>query len=171
MTKGTTLTLTLTILLGAALAPAQEKGTPPPARPATPLQVKVVLTRPLSGKPATRLNYTLVCLAGERRTSLRMGSELPVPVNDGKSFQYRSVGTNINCDATAVGDGAYRVGLEIEHSSIGEATSPSGNPTFQTFNSTFATILRDGQGAVHTAATDLVTGQESTIEVSLKVMK
>jgi hypothetical protein len=170
MPKRTTLILTLSILLAAAIAPGQEKGAPPPVRPQTALQVKIVLARQPAGKPVTRLPYTMACLADNRRTSLRMGVEVPVPVNDGKGFQYRSVGTNITCEATSVGDGAYRVGLEVEQSSIGDAPT-GGNPTFQTFNSTFATVLRDGQGGVHAVATDPVTGQESTIEVSLKVMK
>jgi hypothetical protein len=32
-------------------------------------------------------------------------------------------------------------------------------------------VLRDGQAAVYAAATDPATGEEATIEISLKVMK
>jgi hypothetical protein len=178
MKKTTTTYAIGIVLLAATMARAQEKAPPDgatqPRRGQTPLQVRMVLARKQGEKMLSRLPYTLVCVANaERRTSLRMGVEVPVALGDGKGMQYRNVGTNIDCQASALDDGSYKVNLNVEQSSIGDAPSGSsgGNPMFQTFNSAFAAVLRDGQGAVYTAATDPVSGEEATIEVSLKVMK
>jgi hypothetical protein len=68
--------------------------------------------------------------------------------------------------------GRSKLSLSIEQSSLGDLPgAPGGNPLFRTFNSQFTAVLRDGQSAVYTVATDPVTGEEATIEVALKVMK
>lgn len=175
--KKTTAVIAL-VALAASAAHAQEPaaaapGAVQPRRGQMPLEIRLVLARQQAGKPVSRVPYTLVCLAnGDRRTSLRMGVEVPVVLGDGKGVQYRNVGTNVDCTATALDDGSYKVNLSVEQSSMGDLPgSPGANPLFRTFNSQFSAVLRDGQGAVHTAATDPVTGEEATIEVSLKVMK
>lgn len=165
------------VLLAATAARAQEKAPPDgatqPRRGQIPLQLRLVLGRQQGEKTQKRLSYTLVCVANAaRRTSLRMGVEVPVSLGEGKGIQYRNVGTNVDCQASALDDGSYKVDLGVEQSSVDDsARGSSGTMLFQTFNSTFAAVLRDGQGAVYTAATDPVTGEEATIEVSLKVMK
>jgi hypothetical protein len=161
-------------LLAAATAAAQEPadGATQPRRGQTPLQLRLLLSRQQGDKTVKRLPYTLVCVANAaRRTSLRMGVEVPVSLGEGKGIQYRNVGTNIDCQAAALDDGSFKLDLAVEQSSVDDTVRGDGATLFQTFNSTFAAVLRDGQQAVYTAATDPVTGQEATIEVSLKVMK
>jgi hypothetical protein len=164
-------------LLATGAAYAQEQpppdGATQPRRGQTPLQVRLVLGRQQGQKPIARLPYTLVCVANyEKKTSLRMGVEVPVSLGDGKGVMYRNVGTNIDCQAGALDDGSFKVNLSVEQSSMGDIPGVSGgNPLFRTFNSQFAAVLRDGQSAVYTAATDPVTGEEATIEVALKVLK
>jgi hypothetical protein len=181
----------LAVLLAGAVQ-AQEPPEPPPAptpaprRPPIPLQVQIVLTRTQAGKAVSRLPYTLSCTAPT--ATLRMGVEVPVSVGFGKGIQYRNVGVNIDCMGESLGDGVFKLRIAVEQSSIsdigrvtpktrgadapaGEDAPEAGNPVFRTFNSTFIAILRDGQGALHTAATDPVSGEEVTIEVTLKALK
>ena len=44
-------------------------------------------------------------------------------------------------------------------------------PAFRTFKSTFVPILRDGQTAQYTAATDPVIGEVVKIDVTVTVLK
>jgi len=170
---------------------AQDEPAPPSSgrRGPTPLQIQLVVARKQAGKAVARLPYTLTCNADDdRRASLRMGVEVPVVVGGGKGIQYRNVGMNIDCQATSLGDGRFRFNIGVEQSSVSEVeparaqprsgdqppaedAPAAGNPMFRTFNSMFAAILRDGQTVLHTAATDPVSGEEVTIEVTLKALK
>lgn len=180
--------LMLAVLMSAAAWAEEPPVLPRGGRTPTPLQVQVVIARKQSGREVARLPYSLACNADDdRRSSLRMGIEVPVAVGGGKGMQYRNVGMNIDCQASSMADGRFRLVLGIEQSSIQEldpqalsrkrladaaaADGDGGAPLFRTFNSMFATLLRDGQGATHTAATDAVTGEEVTVEVSLKAMR
>lgn len=141
--------------------------------PQTPLQVEVVVVRK-KGPTASRLPYTITCSAV--RSSLRLGIQVPVETRD-KGMQYQSVGMSLDCRATGPVDGRYRLEMGVENSSIyemkGEAVGSAANPYpfFRSFNSTFTALLREGQSALYTAATDPVSGEEVTIEVGLKAMK
>jgi hypothetical protein len=154
------------------------------------MQVQAVVSRSKAGKTTSRLPYTVTCVAdgAGRSTTLRMGVEVPVAVGGGKGIQYRNVGTNIDCSCEYVGDARYRVKMALEQSSIsdlgrtaprarpaadanGDEPGEGGNPMFRTFTSSFTSILRDGQSAISTAATDPVTSDDVTIEVTLKVLK
>ena len=152
--------------------------------------MQIVVSRTKAGKPISRLPYTVTCIAesGGKPATLRMGVEVPVAVGGGKGIQYRNVGINIDasCDFTREDD-RIRVKVSMEQSSISELGRPApprttanasgeealnvDNPMFRTFNSTFQALLHDGQSALSTAATDPVTGDEVTIEVTLKVLK
>lgn len=187
-------------LLSVPSASAQEQGQAREARRAiTPLRVQIVFTKYQGEKKVASLPYTLTCNAGERAPAvLRMGIEVPVPVPLAKegapSVQYKNVGTNIDCRPSALEDGRYSVDLTVEQSSIystvdekGRRPGPSesdgrsaggmtdtplgGIPMFRTFRSTFIPILRDGQSAQYTVATDPVSGEVVKIDVTLTVLK
>jgi len=115
-----------------------------------------------------------------------MGVETPVPVTTGftasesggvkpaASFQYKSVGTNIDCSATEIGDGRYQLNLGVENSSAlpGATTGDlSGVPIFRSFNTSVDPILRDGQTLQTVASTDPVTGEVVKIDVTMSVVK
>jgi hypothetical protein len=96
-----------------------------------------------------------------------------------KSYSYRNVGTNIDCLATALGGGIFRLTITVEDSSIhlDPAQKPAAAqvatdiPSFRSFNSSFTILLKDGQTTQYTSATDPVSGEVMRIDVTLNVMK
>ena len=166
----------------------------PPQRPApprqVPLKVELVVARYQGEKKVSSLPYTLSVVANDgERSRLRMGVDMPVQQTvfgaakgEGAasvpqtSYTYRSVGTNIDCGARTVEEGLYRLDIAVEDSSIfmTEKDKPSGlsgTPSFRKFTSSFNVLLKDGQRAQHTAATDPVSGEVLRIDVTLTVLK
>jgi hypothetical protein len=134
----------------------------------------------------------------ERRSAkLRMGIEVPVMVTAGSKdgappIEYKNVGTNIDCSASPAEDGRFRLDLVVEQSSVYSAVeeriragAPEGEsalhkfgelrfgerPVFRTFNTNFTPLLRDGQTAQYTAATDPISGEVVRVDVTLNVVK
>ena len=176
----------LALVLCGPVAIAQEKPSekaeaPPSRKQVTPLKVQVVLSKFRGETKVASLPYTLPCNADDRLlTHLRMGIEVPVlttPKEGPAAYQYRSVGTNIDCRASAVEDGRFRLEMTIEHSSIyptpdDTARTPVGTgPLFRTFRTGFVPILRDGQTMQYTVATDPVSGEVMKIDVTLTALK
>ena len=102
--------------------PAAPQSKPPAPTPVS-LKVSLVFSRYQGDKKISSVPHTLWVTTGER-TSLRLGTQIPVPttlVKEGvgvQSYNYRDVGTNIDCSAAAVLDGAYRLGITITDSSV-----------------------------------------------------
>jgi hypothetical protein len=181
----------IVVLATAALA-AQEAPAPPQA-PRTmslvSLKVSLVLSRYQGEKKITSMPYTLLVTANQaERTSLRMGNQIPVPTPSigpggerSTSYQYRDVGTNIDCIASTVPDGQFRLTLTVTDSSVyypdrtdptaASTTGTTGAPAFRTFNSTFNILLRDGQTAQYSSATDQVSGQVVKLDATINVQK
>jgi type II secretory pathway component GspD/PulD (secretin) len=93
-----------------------------------------------------------------------------------QSFQYKDVGTNIDCSASSTDDGRYRLAITIEDSSIitDEKAQPGqvkGNPSFRSFRSTETLLLRDGQTLQFTSATDKISGDVVKVDVTLTVIR
>jgi hypothetical protein len=160
---------------------------PQAARP-VPLRVQIVVARYQGEKKISSLPYTLSVVANDNdKTSMRMGVDVPIPTtvfSGGKegaatvpitSYNYRSVGTNIDCSARSVDDGLFRLDLAVEDSSIFGADKDAGArqpaPSLRRFTSTFNVMMRDGQTLQHTAATDPVSGEVLRIDVTLTVLK
>jgi hypothetical protein len=159
----------------------------------TPLKVQIVVSRFLGEKKISSIPYTLAVVGGARTaaTRLRMGVDVPVPqtvIGEGNtaksSYTYRSVGTNIDCSARPQTDGVFLVDLAVSDTAVfmpdadkraTDATTPTsrvpGVPAFRTFTSNFNLLLKDGQVAQHTAATDPVSGEVLRIDVTLTVIK
>ena len=171
------------VLLCGPLAPAQDK---PPDKPETllsrkpvvPLKVRVVLSKLKGDTVTASLPYTLPCNAEDRSSHLRMGIEVPVMAASKEgppAYQYKNVGTNIDCRAATVDDGRYRLEMTVEYSSVytppGEGTRSEGTPLFRTFRSGFVPVLRDGQSLQYTTATDPVSGEVVKIDVTLTALK
>lgn len=170
------------IAMAGSGAVAQEK---PPAEPrvaATPLKVTVVISRFQGEKKTGSLPFTVTLNTGQR-TSLRMGTEVPVPqptiAKDQviSSYSYRPVGTSIDCSAGQLeGDGRFSIQLTVSDTQVSMDTSPEisatrGLPRFQTFTSTATLMLRDGQSMQYTAATDKTTGEVVKLDVTLNIVK
>lgn len=179
--------------------PPQEK--PPSATPATrersepvPLKVTVVLSRHNGEKKISSLPYVLGVAANAHRTTLRMGVQVPVATTvfaaqqgEGKSipqtsYQYRDVGTNIDCLATTLSGGVYQLFMTVEDSSLQLHAEPAQKdgqsaariaeaPAFRTFKSSFGVLLKDGQTTQYTSAADPVSGEVMKIDLTLNVIK
>jgi Flp pilus assembly secretin CpaC len=176
------------VLLGGAGVSGQDKDKPLIVS----LKVEIVISRYQGEKKISSLPYTLSVNTNLNKTSLRLGSEVPISTTsytpaggDSKeskplhSYQYRPLGTNIDCTALTLPDGRYRLDITIEDSSIyanerppaGTSTTLPDVPSFRLFKSTNSVLLRDGQSMQFTAATDKVTGEVTKVDVSLTALK
>lgn len=153
--------------------------------PGATLRVQVVIARYQGEKKIASLPYTLSVTVEGRSARMRMGVDTPVAVataasDTGKpattSFQYRNVGTNIDCLARDAGDGRYWLQLSIENSSayLGGAladANATGSPLFRRFETNIDPAMRDGQTIQTIASTDPVTGEVVKVDVTLNVVK
>lgn len=158
------------------------------ASPPVPLRVQLVISKYKGEKKITSLPYTISTAVG-RPARLRIGADAPYsatlapvkPAPDGQtasppvSFSYRTVGTAIDCTATASGDGRFRLDLTISHNSINYAddtmSPPKGAPVFPTFSTTNTLVLKDGETGQLTTAADPITGEVLRVDVTLSVLK
>ena len=101
---------------------------------------------------------------------MRMGSEVPLPTGPG-GFNYRNIGTNIDCSASSVDDGRFAVRLTVNDSSIMERRAADSAPTLRSFSTSNEVVLKDGQTAQFTAAADKTTGEVMKVDVTLTVEK
>lgn len=182
------------ILAGLALLSPSGPVTAQEKSPAaiTPLKLDLVITRQAGDKKISNMPYTLwlTANAGDRLGSvnLRMGVSVPVPTTvigssskdkEGektepvRSFQYRDIGTNIDALANSVADGRFGVSITLNDSGLnskGDAGS-GGAPMLRNFQSRFYLVLKDGQTATYTSATDPATGETLKVDVTLAVLK
>ena len=116
-----------------------------------------------------------------------MGAKVPVvmmaaPVVDGKTMpaagpiQYQDVGTNIDCTVVALDEGRFRGEITVDDSSSSAderpaAAPPAASPSFRSFRASDSTVLKDGQTAQFTTATDKVSGEIVKVDVTLTVVK
>jgi hypothetical protein len=144
-----------------------------PARPPIPVKVQVVISRYEIDKKVSSLPYTLAATANESRgCSVRMGSQIPVPTGvQGGGYTFQNVGTNIDCTVTSIDDTRFRVEVSIGDTSVMERRSVDLAPTLRTFTTNNSVILRDGQTAQFTAASDKNTGEVVRVDVTLTVEK
>jgi hypothetical protein len=179
-------------------APQAAEDTPKAARQGVPnptqLKVQLVVSRYLGEKKVSSLPYLLwVTVDDHLVTNLRMGVDVPVATivfgggtgtpgtpAPAQSYSYRNVGTSIDCSAIAV-TSAFKVTITLSDSSIqfdpkqGTATAAKAGivdaPAFRTFTSKFSIVLRDGQTAQYTSATDPISGEILKVDVTLNVVK
>ena len=185
-----------------AQEPVTPAATPPrmvqPAQPARksptpiPLKVTVLLSRYNGEKRLSSMPYLIGVMATDRsygppqKTTLRMGVDVPVvqtvfggeSKTPSSSYNYRAVGTNIDCTATFDESvpNVFQLSLTVTDSSLGlDGEKRSGLvpdvPSFRNFNSSFTALLRDGQTMQYTSATDPVSGEVMKIDVTAAVMK
>jgi type II secretory pathway component GspD/PulD (secretin) len=164
---------------------------PPTAVDVASLKVRVVLSRYQGDKRVSTTPFEMSVRSDGAKGQLRMGNEVPVPFvrvsTDPKqtdvppgslSYNYRPVGTNIDVTASPGANGRFRLDILLEDSSVVlDKTEPAptpalaGAPIFRSFRTTNTLLLRDGESAEFTAATDRITGDTIRVSVSLTVMK
>ena len=180
--------------VAAAVLPvaAQQKTTPPAETPQRvtgeqiPLRVQLVVSRSQGEKKISSIPYTLSVIANDNdKTSMRMKMDVPVAqaVFGGgpntQSYSYRTIGTDIDCTARSVEGGLFKLDIAVSDTGVvlpekqGPAppSTVSGVPAFRSFTSTFNVLLKDGQTAQHTAATDPVSGEVLRVDVTVTVLK
>jgi hypothetical protein len=167
----------------AAAPPRQEAAQKAPPKPVIPLKITIVISRYQGEKRTASLPFTLMVNTSDRSTSLRMSNEVPYPVTTAMptkevpvlSYQYKAVGTNIDCTAeTTADDGRFRLQVTISDSQIFSDAAPAiakGLPSFQSFTSQSALLLRDGQTIQYTTATDKITAEVVKVDVTMNVVK
>jgi hypothetical protein len=180
------LVLVMTTGVGAQEKPApaaQEKPAALPAsqRPQVPVKIQLLLSRSQGEKRLSSVPYLMWVTANEpRATALRLGVQVPVfsSGDNTGSYNYKDVGTNIDCSVSTWPDGFYKVNLTIADTSIyfpdrDKAVPPSKTspPAFRSFTSTFSILLRDGQTGQYTSVTDPVSGEVLKIDATLNVLK
>jgi len=186
--------LTVVIALLSTAPLGAQDGQPPASQSNRPgpvsLKVALVFSRYQGDKKISSTPHTLWVTTGDQ-TRLRLGTQIPVPTTivnkDGEkmqpvqSYNYRDVGTNIDLTAAAASEGAFRLSITITDSSVyypdqsdtavRSTMASTGAPAFRSFNSTFTLLLRDGQTAQSTAATDPVSGQVIKVDATINVQK
>jgi hypothetical protein len=165
---------------------AQEKAPDTAAAP-VPLKVQIVIARYDGDKKISSMPYMLSVNAG-RGANLRMGMRVPVTstsytpiatggpsVNPLTAYQYQDIGTNIDCNTSALDGGRFRMELGIEDSSVypdDQSKAPvADRPMFRSFRANNSLVLKDGQTAQFTTAVDKVTGVVTKVDVTLTVVK
>jgi Bacterial type II and III secretion system protein len=188
------------LTLFSSVVPAQEQAPgPPKAKPLVPLKVQIVVSRYQGEKKVSSLPYTLTVNANDgvsmltgqfepRVARLRTGASVPVPSMAPPKdspvqgpmgpVQYKAIGTNIDCTAQSTDDGRFRVDISIEDTSVySEGQTAQGVakmsdiPSFRSFQTSNAVILKDGQSTEFTAAADRITGEVTKVDVTLTVVK
>jgi type II secretory pathway component GspD/PulD (secretin) len=152
-----------------------------------PLRLQVVISKYQGDKKISSLPYTVSVNSDRARASLRMGGQVPivttVTVGQGAeakqqpSVQYKDVGTSIDVFASVVDETRYRLDLTIEDSSVYTESTQANtlragdHPAFRSFRSSDTLILKDGQSAQYTTATDKISGEVVKVDVTLTVVK
>ena len=123
------------LALGATSSADQDQEGAGARKTMTPLRVALTVSRFDGERKIGSLPYTLQVAANDPRgVKVRMGVEVPVPVttfatssgaggssSPQTSFQYRNVGTNIDCSADSLEDGRFRLLLTFEQSPLASA--------------------------------------------------
>ena len=174
-------------------APPQAQASPSGGGRQVPLKVQLTLSKFMGDKKISSVPYMMGVLTNAQKTSLRMGVQVPViqtvfsAKGDGtagtvpqSSYTYRDVGTNIDCQASDVGNGLFNLVFTIDDSTIHSDASgePADQkkimrdvPAFRSFRASFAMLLRDGQSMQYASATDPISGEVMKIDVMVSLAK
>jgi hypothetical protein len=145
-----------------------------------PVKIQIVLTEYDGAKKIDSLPYTIpinVQDKSESRGYLRNGVRIPI-ISSQKAGEvtYVDVGTNIDVHVRHSDDGRFAVELTTDRSWL---DTPAGTkdissesaPMIHQSRSNVSMLVRDGQAAEQTIATDPLTGQVLKVDVSLTVLK
>lgn len=175
-----------------AIGPTTTQNQTRPSGQLVPLKISLLMSRYQGEKKISSMPYVLWVTANSpERTSLRMGNQIPVTstvfgAKEGEkpltSYNYKDVGTNIDCTASTAADGYFKLNLTVTDSSVyypdrtdptqsTPAASATGAAAFRSFSASFYILVRDGQTVQYTSATDQVTGQVIKLDATVNVQK
>jgi hypothetical protein len=177
----------LGLLIVAAAFSASLRAQEPVAQATASLQVQIVISRYQGEKKVGSLPYTLSVNPDNRKTSLRMGAQVPIPTTTFSpaargekaaspipSYTYQSIGTNIDCTANPAAGNQYRLSLDVEDSSVypdDQSRAVKGVPMLRSFKLSNTILLKDGQSTQLTSAADKVSGEVLKVDVTVTVVK
>jgi type II secretory pathway component GspD/PulD (secretin) len=158
---------------------------PASAQSPSTLKIQVVISKYQGDKKISSLPYTLTLRGDGSRASLRVGTQVPIVTAPATSsgpidktvptFSYRDVGTSIDCQANRVDDTQFKLDITIEDSAIASeqqaGASRPDHPSFRSFRSSNTLVLKDGQAAQYTTATDKVSGEVVKADITLTIVK
>jgi hypothetical protein len=160
-------------------------------QPLSHLRVDLVLTEYNGDKKIGSLPYALYVGAPDREHGpgapsafLRMGVRVPIATGPttgaNTQYQYENIGTNIDVDATSLGDHLYRLQCTVERTAVSspneavklavQQTLPT-LPILSNFNSRFELSLHDGESGEAMSATDPSNGHVMKVDVTIHVLK
>lgn len=183
MIKRIAYALAALVLLGAGVK-AEEGGAGTPQKPGVPLMLQVVFNRYRGDKRIDSVPYTLPVNANSGSTHVVIGIQIPLKY-EGKEFPgnvvYKNAGKDVTVSADALDDGRFKVSCSFDQSAVysnNDKASPSGGgesslapPILRHLSSEAILVLRDGQTAQHTVATDPLNGDVVRVDVTLRVAK
>jgi hypothetical protein len=173
-------------MLASVMAPgagAQSSGEQQSLGEAPPVTLKVTVTisrwegeKRISNAPYMLMVVPSYGVGAERgvdgeTTTMQIGSQVAVPQGDGKSYQYRPLGTNISLAARPLAGGQYNVLVHVSDSQFEAPQGQAPAPRFQDFRTSNRLALRDGQTVQYTVATDAISGQVTKLDVTMNVIK
>jgi hypothetical protein len=161
---------------------AEGPATAPAAAASAPPKVQVVVTRRQGDKTISREPYS-VTIDNEEKGTVYAGAEIPYRVGSstGATLVFKQTGTKAAFSVRAVENGRYRVGVDIEHSSVFAVPGGAGaadrsapmdrvdGPMLRTFTTQSTAYLRHGETMPLSSAVDPVTGEVAKVEVTLHV--
>jgi hypothetical protein len=127
--------------------------------PVVPLKVQVTIVRLQKEVVTSRAPFTLWVNANDDRTTLNLGSSVPLP-----NGNYQSVGTTISCGANTTSDNLFRLVLNVSDSSVVPGKD-NGLPIIQSLTSNNTLVVRNGQSVEFLSTTDKITGEVTRIDV------
>jgi len=179
--------LVVLFALNAGVAAQEKMKVALESKPNVPVKILIVFTEYDGEKKISSMPYTLSALASEDRqrsyAKLRMGLKVPIVTSlnkEGTQSQvvYQDVGTDIDARVEPLSDNRFQLNLQVRRSTVhtmeGSTVATgefSGRPVMRAFSTEFDTLIRDGQSAQTTLATDPVSGRVLKVDVTLSVVK
>jgi hypothetical protein len=123
--------------------------------------------------------YMLSVPVNQGPATLQVGGQVPIPSGGAQGgIQYRNVGTSLSVTVKPATDGRYEVSTNVSESSVAGEDQAGLNvrpgvaaPVLKTYTSNSTLVLKAGQTAQFTAATDPITGETVRVDVTLNVQK
>lgn len=162
----------LSLALLALGAAAEETEAAKPSGPQIPLRVEIVFNRFQGEQKATAAPYVLAVRSGEQATAVKIGLQVPVLVKlpDATTVMFKDAATRIECAATALPDGRFRLAFELDQTRPTDTQTPSA-PVLHTFSSRVTVVLRDGETRQIFAVTDPVGGESLKLDAGVSVVR
>jgi hypothetical protein len=177
--------------------PAQEpRAERPPARLAfesdANVRIEVTITYQVGNGAPVKRSASFTAAEGDSTASLRVGNQIAVPSTttyipktDGgssappapvptTSYNYRSVGINIDARRIQVSGGKAKLTLNVEFSAVDDKAADAAKPpSFPTFSQSFALILESGKPVVIAQSSDFVDNVErkQSVEVRATILR